>query len=568
MRGKIGSGRRGATWRTLACMLTALAMLSACGGGADETAPAVSSAPPGDTAPAAPVENVPVVLPLGGLKADCVGLDCAATGPGTYAGSGVGIWKVVNDTAAPVAVPLSIQGLSGQDVTLVFTNITMSPQPMHPLPLASRRAGQTPYRSLMEAGTAPTIRPVPAAIREFNRVDGPALLKTQRLAPPRRAMRAAPAAVGDRRTWHVHVETMETRETTLQRSATRDGVTVNLWVEDGEAAPDRMSDAMLDGILARFFTDPDAVYGRATALVGQPWGTHEYSDLIAPGGPLDIVLVNFDHDDQPYGLMGYFWSYNNFRVSPDTPESNQSLSLYLDTETFYRAMSGVGVTTQYNTLSHEFMHMVNFYQRGVLLDNTFDTWMEEMSALMLEDVLADGLTPTYNPIRDGRFPDYLNQGGYNCNLIAWDDDALSACFGYSVAGSFGAFLLRQYGLDFYRNLLRSNTSTDSIALLDAAIRNAGGPGMAEAVRRAALNAALLPAVGTPAGFGLPQRIEHGVTLVAVNGPEYLADRMLPATVPAQLAPLGSFPAVRRAVSGTYAETVTVPAGTTLSVVVR
>lgn len=122
MRGKIGSGRRGATWRTLACMLTSVAMLSACGGGADETAPAVSPAPPGDTAPAAPVENVPVVLPLGGLKADCVGLDCAATGPGTYAGSGVGIWKVVNDTAAPVAVPLSIQGLSGQAVTLVFTN--------------------------------------------------------------------------------------------------------------------------------------------------------------------------------------------------------------------------------------------------------------------------------------------------------------------------------------------------------------------------------------------------------------------------------------------------------------
>lgn len=571
MRGSTGSGRRGATWRTLACLLASLALVGGCGGGGDaEQDRGGNGADTGTTQPEQPgPAPAPAPVPLGGLKPDCLAPGCAALAPDRYAGAGVGIWKVVNDTAAPVAVPLSVDGLSGQDVTLVFTNTTLSPQPMSPVPLTPGRREPAIFRSLRQVANDSSVRHAPDLIREFNRVQGPALLRTSKPAPPRRSLRALalPPAPGTTRTWSVHVNSMETREATLVRTAERDGVTVNLWLEDGEAGPDKMSDAILDGVLARFFTDPGAIYRRATALAGAPWGTHPFADLIGPGGPIDIVLVNFDHDQEPYGLMGYFWSYNNFQKGPSTPDSNESLSLYLDTETFYRSANGIGLNTQYSTLAHEFMHMVNFYQRGVLLDNTFDTWMEELSALMLEDVLADGLTPGYSPIRDGRFPDYLNQGAYNCSLLAWDDDSSSACFSYSIAGTFGGYLLRQYGIGFFRQLLRDNSSTDSIERLDSTIRRAGGPGMAEAVRRSALSAALLPAIA-PGGFGLPERLEEGITLVPIDGTHYRADRVLPPSVPAELVPLGSFPVVRQAVRGTYAETVTVPPYTTLSVVIN
>lgn len=549
--------------------------LVACGGDSptaaiDKPITESPSSPPEVKLPATPPEIPPISkLPLGGLKADCLGHNCASLTNDTYGGSGVGIWKVSNSSNKAVAVPLSIKGLSGQDVTLVFTNTTLTSQPMTPITLTPSVPRSSVLRSVQQPKASQGIRPVPSEISEFNRVGAPALLRKSSFAPSRRALqRAIPPSIGASRQWYVHVETMETRQATLVRSATRDGMTVNIWLEDGEAGDNRISAAVLDGIMSRFFTDTNAVYHRATALVGQPWGVHSFDDLIQTEQPLDIVLVNFDRDQLPYGLMGYFWSYNNFKVSPNTPQSNESLSVFLDTETIYRSADDTGLNIQYNTLAHEFMHMVNFYQRGVVLDNTFDTWLEETSALMLEDLISDTLTPGFNPTRDSRFPDYLKQSGFNCSLIAWNDDYASNCFSYSVAGNVGGYLLRHYGAGFFQSLLRNNSSVNALAIMDSVIRDAGGPGAVEAIRRAALNVALLPAIGTPAGFGMPQRLEGGITLYGVDGPMYASIRSLPQTVPEELVPLGSFPLVRPAVYGAYAETVSVPPGTTLSVVVR
>lgn len=54
------------------------------------------------------------------VKASCVG--CAAINDSTYAGSGTGVWQAANGSSVPVDMPLSISGLKGQTVTLVFTN--------------------------------------------------------------------------------------------------------------------------------------------------------------------------------------------------------------------------------------------------------------------------------------------------------------------------------------------------------------------------------------------------------------------------------------------------------------
>ncbi|WP_204277729.1 M30 family zinc metallopeptidase, partial [Enterobacter hormaechei] len=71
------------------------------------------------------------------------------------------------------------------------------------------------------------------------------------------------------------------------------------------------------------------------------------------------------------------------------PLSNQSLSLYVDSETIYLGGND-GLNTVISTLGHEFTHMANFYQRGVLHGSQYmyGTWLEEMTAMTMEDVLS------------------------------------------------------------------------------------------------------------------------------------------------------------------------------------
>jgi hypothetical protein len=68
---------------------------------------------------------------------------------------------------------------------------------------------------------------------------------------------------------------------------------------------------------------------------------------------------------------------------------------------------------------------------------------------------------------------------------------------------------------------------------------------------------------------MPARSEGGFSLPAIDPSSLGRDkRSLPQAVPDWLRKTGSFPLVRPDVKGTYTETVRVPAGTTLSVVVN
>lgn len=171
-----------------------------------------------------------------------------------------------------------------------------------------------------------------------------------------------------------------------QSAATPSGSrTINLWLENAEYDPGKVSDAMLDTVMQRFTNGPGAIHALVTGLAGQPWGPHNRSNRIDSGQAIDIVLVNFVPDGRPYGLLGYFWSLNDFKADPSDAQlkySNQSLSFYIDTETLYLGRNGNA--TQISTLPHEFIHMINFYQRSVLQGTQyqFDTFLKEMPALM------------------------------------------------------------------------------------------------------------------------------------------------------------------------------------------
>lgn len=515
--------------------------------------------------------------PSSQLTAACSGTACGAVNATTYSGQGVGVWSYTNTTQAEQQIPVALTNLGSKQVTLIYTNNGDASVPMPALTLTPPAATTATAQKSLSAASA-TVNQIPERIRNFKpRLTAADTQARQSIKP----QAAAILPVGSQRSWFVQPgdSRIETRQATLRRQAsvpTPTGTrTINVWLEDSEYDAAKVSDAMLDTLVQRFTSGSDAVYPLITGLSGEPWGAHSYGDLIDPDQPLDIVFVNFVPDRTPYGLLGYFWSLNNFKADPADPDvkySNQSLSFYMDTETLYLDPAA-GMTNQISTLSHEFVHMTNFYRRSVQLskpgtDYAFDTFLEEMSAMMGEDIVAQRVTPGFNSIASGRVPSWLSRSGFNCDPAAWSADTAAPCFGYDVNGSLGAYLVRQYGVGFYKQLLSNTTSTDSLQVLGNAIQQAGGPTLPVAVQRWGANIALLPA-DSPGGFGWPARTEQGFTLAAINGSSLASSRVLPTTVPVNLNARGHFPFLRQPdAQGTYQEQLRVPAGSTLTAVVR
>lgn len=515
--------------------------------------------------------------PSSQLTAACSGTACGAANATTYSGQGVGVWSYTNTTQAEQQIPVALTNLGSKQVTLIYTNNGDASVPMPALTLTPPAATTATAQKSLSAASA-TVNQIPERIRNFKpRLTAADTQARQSIKP----QAAAILPVGSQRSWFVQPgdSRIETRQATLRRQAsvpTPTGTrTINVWLEDSEYDAAKVSDAMLDTLVQRFTSGSDAVYPLITGLSGEPWGAHSYGDLIDPDQPLDIVFVNFVPDRTPYGLLGYFWSLNNFKQDPANPDlkySNQSLSFYMDTETLYLDPAA-GMTNQISTLSHEFVHMTNFYRRSVQLskpgtDYAFDTFLEEMSAMMGEDIVAQRVTPGFNSIASGRVPSWLSHSGFNCDPAAWSADTAAPCFGYDVNGSLGAYLVRQYGVGFYKQLLSNTTSTDSLQVLGNAIQQAGGPTLPVAVQRWGANIALLPA-DSPSGFGWPARTEQGFTLAAINGSSLASSRILPTTVPVNLNARGHFPFLRQPdAQGTYQEQLRVPAGSTLTAVVR
>ena len=515
--------------------------------------------------------------PSSQLTAACSGTACGAANATTYSGQGVGVWSYTNTTQAEQQIPVGLTNLGSKQVTLIYTNNGDASVPMPALTLTPPAATTATAQKSLSAAPA-TGNQIPERIRNFKpRLTAADTQARQSIKP----QAAAILPVGSQRSWFVQPgdSRIETRQATLRRQAsvpTPTGTrTINVWLEDSEYDAAKVSDAMLDTLVQRFTSGSDAVYPLITGLSGEPWGAHSYSDLIDPEQPLDIVFVNFVPDRTPYGLLGYFWSLNNFKQDPANPDlkySNQSLSFYMDTETLYLDPAE-GMTNQISTLSHEFVHMTNFYRRSVQLskpgtDYAFDTFLEEMSAMMGEDIVAQRVTPGFNSIASGRVPSWLSRSGFNCDPAAWSADTAAPCFGYDVNGSLGAYLVRQYGVGFYKQLLSNTTSTDSLQVLGNAIQQAGGPTLPVAIQRWGANIALLPG-DVPSGYGWPARTEQGFTLAAINGSSLASSRVLPTTVPVNLNARGHFPFLRQPdAQGTYQEQLRVPAGSTLTAVVR
>lgn len=545
----------------LACCI--VGGLSGCGGDGGSDHPPAPPVPPNPPAPAAPQPSADL------LSVACTG--CGAVDANTYAGTHVGVWRHVNASAAPVDVPVNIRGLSGHDVTLVFTNQGAEPQAMPALPLVPKASASAIGKSWRLDGEESTLM---RRIGEFNAHGWTRLAATRPLAAREaREARITPrqATLNETRTWH-DAQDQPHAAALVRQSQASDGTAVNFWIENTEHGPAKVSDATIDALAASFL-GPGKVYDLLTHVGGPLWGAHGYADLIpGTGQPLDIVILKLTSDNPSARLMGYFYARDVIRRSAGFPHSNEAVGFFLNSELLYAA-NDAAVRVVASTMAHEGMHLQNFYRRGAGHGPKylFDTWLDEATAMMMEDFAGHAIDPAMNEIRDIRFRDYIGirNGMYNCSLTTWEPFG-DTCESYSVSGSLGGFLNRQLGAGFLSRLLRDVSSENSLAVLDSAIwAESTGTGLGEQFRRFSATAgSLMRAADSPAGYGFPARIDGALRLPLIDPQNLAGIRALTQSVPAQLQPYASIPIARPALHGIYSERVSVPPGTALSVVIQ
>ncbi|MGJ7910748.1 Ig-like domain-containing protein [Neobacillus sp. LXY-1] len=155
-------------------------------------------------------------------------------------------------------------------------------------------------------------------------------------------------------------------------------------------------------------------------------------------GKIDILC--FDIPDGFSGSGGYIGGYFGADDLYNTTYSNKEEIFYIDTYPTMGMGSTKDVTEAYQTLAHEFQHMVN-YNQNVLVEKgkEMDTWLDEAMSMAAEQMyLGHGLNDRL---------DYFNQSASIENghsLLYWDSygDTLA---NYSLSYLFGQYLKVQSG---------------------------------------------------------------------------------------------------------------------------
>lgn len=451
---------------------------------------------------------------------DCLTSDpnCGAQNTNTYSQGKTGVWRFDNTSSASINVDVNIAGVQlGNAVTLLFSNgsndATSAPSVGN---ISSNWLSNSFQRISSSYNTASATEAAKAdahsKILELNQ----GLVKNLRvqkannnlasasMMSPARLLAAVPSiTVGTtKKSWIENGFSGVTYDTTARVlcSAGPTGRRVVIWVQDNmyseTGAAGTVSDANLASYQSKFcgtsannYSDGD--YAKIANVLGDVWGDVSLldSDLISDSssGKLDINIVLFN----PGGgsnLAGYFYGVNNFLKSTfssiaDFSKSNEALAFFINTQ-FSKAQNQ-------STLVHELTHMINFYQRGVLKGTFHDTWLEETSAMMTQDIFdTESISRSYS--LDGtntnlgyisclpvacRLTDYVvsSAGGGNVSYFGWPTTVTSNNLPYyDLGGAFGAYLNRRFGPSIYAKLVACDTKNGntSFSCLDGLIKQA------------------------------------------------------------------------------------------------
>jgi hypothetical protein len=242
-----------------------------------------------------------------------------------------------------------------------------------------------------------------------------------------------------------------------------------IWLEDGnslsQSAIDKLSDQFLKS------GNGNDIYDWVTNVVGEEWGKDAAEidgKLIGDTDIIDILV----YDMRNRGLAGYYWGKDNFKKSA-IKASNEKIMFYINSELLKRDPKET-----YTTLTHEFQHMIHFYQRSVRKGIEDSAWYDELMSESIEDLVSTKIKymgpRNVNP-DNGTAGDIGNKGGryptfnkYNTvSLTTWQNTTKD----YSKVSAFGTYLLRNYGGAKLLNKMMYSENQDEYAVLDATGEN-------------------------------------------------------------------------------------------------
>jgi len=378
-------------------------------------------------------------------------------------------------------------GSTPKDVYFIFTNptdttlssdIEVQSNSMEPSVSSEETRINLSGNNAAAIETPGSVYTFPSNIREFNNHPPPMLPKGDDLNEMQLQLGEIPAlqltAVGTTIELNESIDLayynhLTIVDSTCQATRAVGDFTVNIWVANEdftggscEVDSDCMNTVMAETFLDKFLQDGNNdIYGWMTDMIGAPWGNHSSSVLIPASQKDTIDILFYDIPAVSDGtIIGYFHAKDNYLSSyPETPTSNERLIFYMDSvlaateEDTSWEISDYYPELVLSTLSHEFQHMINFYQKPVLRaeGTASDTWLNEMSSLMSEDLMSSKLEVngprgvTYSDFSagisgntDGRLPGYIYYNDQSA--VIWD-----ASYSYSVNYAFGAYLLRNFG---------------------------------------------------------------------------------------------------------------------------
>jgi hypothetical protein len=278
---------------------------------------------------------------------------------------------------------------------------------------------------------------------------------------------------------------------------------VSVWVADANwndvAAPafGQINQAMVDACAGRFLArteSQDDIYHLVCGIAGEPWGPTANSALIDwdADSTVTILLANLNLSYDPAalgGVVGYFWKKDNLADSGDsTAPSNRRIMFCVDASLYSAVSAGAAAWSAgdywpeevFSTLAHEFQHMIQFYQKGVLKrgdGRTGDVWVDEMCSMLVEDLVSEklgvrgprGVDPAdgtaglpHNP--EGRAPLFNWWADYPWYIDgAWYGD--TAIVAYSGVYMLGAWLARNFGgAEFVRAVVQGAATGEDAVL--------------------------------------------------------------------------------------------------------
>lgn len=167
------------------------------------------------------------------------------------------------------------------------------------------------------------------------------------------------------------------------------------------------------------------------------------------------------------GTLGYFWGLdlykNNQNWNGGTCKTNKCECLHMDSFFLQEAAEH-----QRSTIAHEFQHLLNFVNKTLQYGKEYKSWFTEMMSMVCEDIMQTqiGLEDSASP--KGRLATF--NGGYNKGFTNWleGDDVY---YSYANAYAFGAYLVRNYGIDFIKELAQNN-EVEVDAISDALVATA------------------------------------------------------------------------------------------------